>query len=56
MYIISQNPVKHWKAPNPPPPGPLYAFYFYRPQLKKFNRSLLSLRLKKGLLQFKSQT
>lgn len=56
MYIIYQNPVKHWKAPNPPPPRPLYAFYFYRPQLKKFNRSLLSLRLKKGLLQFKSQT
>lgn len=44
------------KLPPPPPPRPLYAFYFYWPQFKKFNRSLLSLRLKKGLLQVKSQT
>lgn len=52
MYIIYQNPVKHWKAPSPLPPCSLYAFYFYWPQFKKFNRSLLSLRLKKRIVTF----
>lgn len=55
VYYLSKSSLSIGKPP-PPPPRPLYAFHFYWPQLKKLNCNLLSLRLKKGLLQFKSQT